>query len=110
MKERKHAYWRFIRYPDKTLPLKLQKRTEPKYGQYGAQFWRTDSSWAIDFWFHKRLYVVSRHWYWEEEEPKTPYLCKQYNKGGWAFRYPILTPIFFRIHEKTCPDMKEWND
>lgn len=37
----------------------------------------------------------------------TPYLCDQYNKGGWLFRYPVLTSVAFWIHDKTCPDLKE---
>ena len=67
MAEHKVKYWRFNRYPAKHLSEKLRKRAEPTYGQYGFQFWRTDHSWAIDFWFHKRLYVISRQWYWEEK-------------------------------------------
>lgn len=64
-KEYKAKYWRFNRYPAKNLSEKLKKRVQSKYGTYGIQFWRTDSSWAIDIWIHKRLYVISRHWYWD---------------------------------------------
>lgn len=35
---------------------------------------------------------------------KTPWLCRQYNEEGWAFRFPVLTSIFFHIHERTCAD------
>lgn len=42
-----------------------------------------------------------------QTENKPPYLCDQYNKGGWLFRYPVITSIAFWIHDKTCPDLKE---
>lgn len=37
---------------------------------------------------------------------KNLWLCDQYNGAGWAFRYPVITPLFFWIHEKTCKDAK----
>jgi hypothetical protein len=40
----------------------------------------------------------------------TPWLCEQYNTSGWAFRYPVLTPLFFWLHDKRCPDMKILED
>lgn len=43
-------------------------------------------------------------------EDKTPYLCNQYNMGGWLFRYPVLTSIAFWLHEKTCPDLVYMED
>lgn len=43
-------------------------------------------------------------------ENKPPYLCDQYNKGGWLFRYSVLTSIAFWLHEKTCPDLVYMED
>lgn len=34
-------------------------------------------------------------------------MCDQYNKGGWLFRYPVITSIAFSIHNRTCPDIKQ---
>lgn len=41
------------------------------------------------------------------ETEKTPFLCDQYNKGGFFFRYPVITSVAFWLHDKTCPDLKE---
>ena len=66
MKERKRYYWRTNRYPYKGMPKEMVKRVFPDYGHYGFQIWRTDHSIAMDIWLHKRLYVISLNWYYDD--------------------------------------------